>query len=125
MQPFLPIMPSIRSRGSFEKSWSRKLFYVPRGDRSPSNDASSYGSMEKAMEPRGKVEKAISDAFKVYKEMYAEQSAEEVVQLARQHPDTSDELPRNDPANGHNGFIPVENTAAQAREGKDHYRRVP
>ena len=32
-----------------------------------------------------KSRKAISDAFKVYKEMYGEKSAEQVVQLARQY----------------------------------------
>ena len=73
---------------------------------------------KKRWNQEAKSRKAISDAFMVYKQMYEEKSAEEVVLLARAHPDTSAELPRNDPEHGDNGSIPVEDTAAQAGEGQ-------
>jgi hypothetical protein len=52
-----------------------------------------YEVWKKRWNKEAKSRKSISDAFEVYKEMYGEDSASEVVGLSRPHPSPSNELP--------------------------------
>ena len=54
----------------------------------------AYEAWEKRWNRESKSRKVTSDAFEVYREMYGEESAREVVELSVQHPSTSHELPR-------------------------------
>ena len=96
----------------------RSCFLYPEVTEVPLMTPPAMEAWKRRWNREAKSRKSISDAFTVYRQIYGNEFADEVALMARAHPDTSAELPRNDPEQAENESIPVEDTPAQDGEGQ-------